>query len=60
MLEKVAKQKTPYIKLHTFNTGISNERSTQRGRTIIKVKLNASMPTISTGISYSTYICNSL
>ena len=34
MHEKVGKQKMPYIKLHTFNIGISNEWSTQRERTI--------------------------
>ena len=35
MHEKVAKEKTPYIKWNTSNTGISNEWSTQRERTIV-------------------------
>ena len=37
MHEKVVKQKMSYIKLHTFNTRISNERATQHECTIAVV-----------------------
>ena len=37
MHEKVVKQKMPYIELQTFNTGISNEWSTQREHTIVSL-----------------------
>ena len=39
MVEKVVKQKRLYIKSHTFNTRISNEWSSQHGRTIKKLHL---------------------